>query len=92
MKRPNLHLPVGLVDGLTSCKESLLTLHCDWDKVDEAVIADEASQSLIEEFVLLGEVVLGKSIDKVFQVQHISVVVQAELQLPILFYKVNLKQ
>ena len=90
--RPKIHLPVGLVDGLTSCKESLLTLHCDWDKVDEAVIADEASQGLIEEFVLLCEVVLGKSVNEVFQVQHISVVVQAKLQLPILFNKINLKQ
>ena len=60
-------------------------------EVDEAVVADETDESLVETLVLLGEVVLGECVHQVLQIHDVRVVVEAELELTILFYQVHLK-
>merc|ERR1719189_377591 len=86
------HISIGLVNDLTGRQESLLALDGDGDKVDEAVVADEAGEGLVEEFVFLGEVVLGEGVQQVLQVQHVGVVIQAELEISILLHKVHLAE
>ena len=75
--REKITLPVGLVNDFTGSQKSLLLLDSDGDEVDEAVVADETGEGLVEKLVLLGEVVLWGCVHQVLQVHDVGVVVQA---------------
>jgi hypothetical protein len=55
------------------------------------VICDEAYHGLIERAVFFGKIILRKAVEDIVQIEDFCIVVQIELQLPVLFHKVHLK-